>query len=177
MLTDFEKSIISPNLRIVAAHWLAARRGREMPAWAGLMPSAIKAQLHIVWSYNYDAATDTFTGRLAGEGVATIFGKNFHGLPMSEVRPKANYPSLFAQCKRILTEPALFHGVGMTFGHRDKSCAGERIIMPLSADGLVGDGLFGATDIPSFDHERSEEISFEREEQRWFRTMGEKAKA
>jgi hypothetical protein len=29
MPTDFEKSILSLALKVVAAHWLAARRGRE----------------------------------------------------------------------------------------------------------------------------------------------------
>src|SRR5258706_729721 len=87
MPTDFEHSIASPTLKVVAAHWLAARRGREMPPWASLMPSAIKAQLPVVWSYTYEAASDSFTGRLAGDRVATIFGKNFRGLPMSEANP------------------------------------------------------------------------------------------
>jgi len=80
MSTDFEHSIISPVLKVVAAHWLAVRRGREMPAWASLMPSALKLQLPYVWAYIYEPSTDSFTGRLAGDRVSAIFGKNFHGL-------------------------------------------------------------------------------------------------
>jgi hypothetical protein len=84
MPTDFEESILSPALKVVAAHWLAARRGRKTPGWAALMSTAIKAQLPIVWSYTYDPDSDLFTGRLAGERVAGLFGNDFRGLPMSE---------------------------------------------------------------------------------------------
>jgi hypothetical protein len=174
MSTDFEHSIVSPTLKVVAAHWLAARRGREMPPWASLMPSAIKLQLPNVWSYTYDFATNSFTGRLAGDRVAAIFGKNFHGLPMSEAHPKHDYSSLFAKCKRVLTEPALYHGTGIIFDVAGKFYTGERIIMPLSNADTGGEGVFGATDFPSFFPDQAPEINFDAENECWFRTAGER---
>ena len=143
-----------------------------MPAWAGLMPTAIKAQLSIVWSYTYDQASDLFTGRLAGNRVAIIFGRNFHGLSMSEAYPKSDYPSLFAKCKRILGEPALYHGRRLKFHSSGKLGEGERIIMPLSSDGIAGDGVFGATDVPPSFGDEIPEIDFDGEIVRWFSTSG-----
>jgi hypothetical protein len=172
MPTDFENSIVSPALKIVAAHWLAARRGRETPAWAALMPTAIKAQLPIVWSYTYDPGSALFTGRLAGERVTGLFGNNFRGLPMSEAHPKDHCPVLFAKCKKALTEPALYHGTGMVFITSEQYVQVERIIMPLSSDGITGDGIFGATDIPLFAHDEIPELNFDGEIGRWFSPQG-----
>jgi hypothetical protein len=170
MPTDFQHSIVSPALTAVAAHWLLARRGRKMPAWTSLMPSAIKAQLPIVWSYSYDPVSDSFTGRLAGDRVAAIFGKNFHGLPMSEVHPRENYLDLFAKCKRVMTKPALYHGHGMILNIAGKPCVGERVIMPLSNDGITCDGVFGATEFPPFFPQGFPEINFDPEVEGWFLT-------
>ena len=172
MPTDFEKSISSLALKLVAAHWLAARRGRETPGWAALMPTAIKAQLPIVWSYIYDSDSDLFTGRLAGERVTGLFGNDFRGRPMSEAHPKDHYPVLFAKCKKALTEPALYHGSGLIFIASEKYARGERIIMPLSSDGITGDGIFGATDIPSFARDEIPEMNFDSEIGRWFSPSG-----
>jgi hypothetical protein len=172
MPTDFENSIVSLPLKIVAAHWLAARRGCEVPAWAALMPSAIKAELPIVWSYTYDSASDTFIGRLAGDRVAAIFGRNFHGLPMSEVQPKERYPILFAKCKKVLTVPALYLGSGIIFNTGGKSVGGEQIIMPLSSDGHSCDGVFGATALPPFFHEQMPQMKFDAEVEHWFLASG-----
>lgn len=175
MSTDFEDAIISPVLKVVAAHWLAVRRGREMPAWASLMPSALKLQLPFVWAYIYEPATDSFTGRLAGDRVSAIFGKNFHGLPMSQAHPAGNYPSLFAKCKTVLTEPALYHGTGITFANAGKSYAGERIIMPLANSETGSEGVFGASDFSTSRFpDDAEKINFEAEVEHWFRTTGEK---
>jgi hypothetical protein len=172
MPSDFEKSILSPDLKLVAAHWLAARRGREMPAWAGIMPTAIKAQLSIIWSYTYEPRSDLFIGRLAGERIRALFGKEFHGLPMSEIHSKANYTALFAQSKKVITEPALYHGSGMVFNTSGKYVRGERIVMPLSSDGITGDGIFGATAVPPFPHDEVPELNFDQEICRWFSPSG-----
>jgi hypothetical protein len=172
MSTEFEHSIISPVLKVVAAHWLSVRRGREMPAWASLMPSALKLQLPFVWAYMYEPTSDCFTGRLAGERVSAIFGKNFHGLPMSEARPTDNYPSLFAKCKRVITEHALYHGTGITFANAGKSYEGERIIMPLSNVETGERGVFGATYFPSRFPDDAQKINFDTEVEHWFPTIG-----
>jgi hypothetical protein len=55
------------------------------------------------------------------------------------------YDVIFARHKRVVTEPAFAHGVGKVFIHARRYGQGERIIMPLAADGLHGDGILGAT--------------------------------
>jgi hypothetical protein len=142
----FEQDIASPALKIVAQHWNGMRGSQRMPGWGDIRPSAIAAQLSIIWSFKYDRTTDSFTGRLAGDRIEQIFGKKFRGSPMCELYSDADFPRLFARSKRVVCEPALYRGEGVVFKHVDRYGYGERIMMPLADDGILGDGLFGATD-------------------------------
>jgi hypothetical protein len=143
---EFEAAIVSPALKVVARHWNDARGGRRMPGWSNIKPSAIAPHLPIVWSFKYDRASDTFTSRLAGERITSIFGKSLRGLPMLEIYGPDEYPALFARNKKAVTEPAFMRGSGLVFRHLDRYGTGERIIVPLAEDGEHGDGIFGATE-------------------------------
>src|SRR5262249_51537086 len=123
---DFEQAITSPALKHVARHWNDARGARRMPAWSDIKPSAIAAQLPIVWSYRYDAQANDFIGRLSGEKIVQIFGKNLHGLAMRDIYPPHDYPRLFARIRRVMAEPMLYRGQGVIFAHIDRHGIGER---------------------------------------------------
>jgi hypothetical protein len=139
----FEATIVSPALKAIARHWNEARGARRMPGWSNLKPSAMAPHLPIVWACTYDRVTDTFTGRLGGERITSLFGKTFRGLQMAE---DYQYPAFFARAKRIVTEPAFMRGHGLVYRHLDRYGTGERIMMPLADDGEHGDGVFGATE-------------------------------
>lgn len=161
----FEQAIASPALKYVARHWNQVRGSRAMPSWADIQPSQIAAQLPIIWSYKYDRTTDVFTGRLAGDQIEQIFGKNFRGAPMSALYPEEDFPRLFARSKRVVCEPALYRGEGMVFKHVDHYGHGERIMMPLADDGIVGDGILGATHYKSFKGKHAADLP---ETETWF---------
>ncbi|MBU6297803.1 MAG: PAS domain-containing protein [Alphaproteobacteria bacterium] len=146
----FEQAITSPALKRVAQHWNNVRGSRLMPGWSDISPSRISGQLSIIWSYRYDRVADAFTGRLAGDQIERMFGKNIRGAPMSALYPAEEFPRLFARSKRVVCEPALYRGEGMVFKHVDHYGHGERIIMPLAEDGALGDGILGATVYQSF---------------------------
>ncbi len=142
---DFYASIASDRLRNVAAHWRTAKGARRMPAWSDIRPSQIVAELSLIWVYKYDAGTDSFTGRLAGDTIEQVLGKSFRGTPMATLYDKHDYSQFFARCKRVVREPALSRSEGTVFLHVDRYGIGERIIMPLADDGVNGDGILGAT--------------------------------
>jgi hypothetical protein len=142
----FERAIVSDELKSVARHWNEARGTHKMPAWVDIKPNAIAAQLPIVWAYKYDPATDSFTGRLAGERITAIFGKSIRGLPMTDAYPGSEYPALFARTKRVVVEPAFMRGHGIVFRHLNRTGTGERIVLPLADNGEQGDGVIGATE-------------------------------
>jgi hypothetical protein len=141
----FLAAIESPKLQRIAMHWEAARGKKRMPGWSDIDPAAIGADLTIVWSWKYDRAAESFTGRLAGEDINEAFGESLRGKRMEDFFPPSQYPMILARHKRIVIEPAFAHGRGRVFIHAERFGQGERIIMPLASDGVRGDGIFGAT--------------------------------
>jgi hypothetical protein len=159
----FQQSITSPDLKIIAAHWDEARGTRLMPAWNDIRPSAIARQLPIVWCYVYDPVDDEFTGKLAGEAMTRIFGKSLKGVRMSELQTAFDYPRLFTRAKRVVCEPAVFHGHGLVFKQQEQYGHGESVMLPLSTDGVNGDAMLGGTDFklekhPLFDTDNIVEV-------------------
>ena len=64
---------------------------------------------------------------------------------MSEFFAEWQYDLIFARSKRVVTGPAFAHGSGPVFIHAGRHGTGERVILPLAADGVHGDGILGAT--------------------------------
>ena len=141
----FFAAIEAPGLQNVALHWQAVCGHDAIPAWRDIDPAAIKPQLPIIWSWKYDHVADRFEGRLAGEAVSAILGRSLRGKLLEEYFYGDAYQRMFARYKRVVTEPALYHGTGPVFHDEGRAGRGERIILPLAADGRNGDGLFGAT--------------------------------
>lgn len=142
----FLDGIKSADVRAVARHWFEVRGSRRMPGWSDIRPSRIAAQLSFVWAYSYDAATDSFIGRLAGDRIEAIFGKSFRHTPLSEVFPPEQYEDVFRRAKRVIEEPAIFYGGGLVFHQLARYGTGERVILPLAGDGIRSDGLLGCTE-------------------------------
>ena len=165
---DFEQSIMSANLRHVAAVWHQARNGRPVPAWSDINPAKLKAQLPIVWSYSYDAERDDFVGRLAGQSILGMSSGQFKGLWLSEIRPPDKYPRSLARARRIVKEPALYRGEGLVYQNAEKFGFGERLSLPLSNQGTIASGMFGATEFRSCGDWESSWTADRREIEHWF---------
>jgi len=138
-------SIVSDNLRIIARTWQAGRGRRYMPAWKDIDPVPIGPQLRYIWAWKYDCVAQTFTGRLAGEDIAGMFGKSVHGARMEEYFPLEIYRLFFPWMQRVAVGPAFAHGSGLIYRRQGKNFEGERIILPLADDGVHGDGVIGAS--------------------------------
>ena len=141
----FESRITAPAIKQVVAHWHDVRGQRAMPSWSDLKPSRIAAHLSNVWSFRYDAGTDDFYGRLVGERIGRLVGKDFRGLPLAEAYPPDAIGWVTRVFKRVVSEPALYGHMGVMFKQMELPGGGERVILPLSSDGCSADGLLGAT--------------------------------
>ncbi|MBN9546231.1 MAG: PAS domain-containing protein [Alphaproteobacteria bacterium] len=146
----FKDSISSPAIRQVAIHWNEARRSGLMPAWSDIRPAAMAEQLPIIWSYRFDRDRKEFTARLAGDHIEQIFGKSFRKLSLGDAHSEGSFSWAHALLERVVTEPALHRSYGRVFKHLGRSGYGERIALPLSADGVVSDGILGATEYHYF---------------------------
>ena len=141
----FFYAIQSEPLRVLARQWAAVRGGRQMPAFRDIDPVGIGRHLRYVWAWKYDREQDAFTGRLAGEEIDRAFGKSLRGMKMVEFYAPEVYAVVFPRHRQVVNEPSFFHGTGMVFSRMGFSMTGERISLPLSDDGSVGDGIIGGT--------------------------------
>ena len=118
-----------------------------MPAWQDLRPQAMAAHLSIVWSYRYDRVSRSFTGRLAGDKIARLFGKNFRGIPLHRgARARSDRDHPCGPEPRRPRAGALHRGWGKVLKQLDQFGIGERIMLPLGSDGMNADEVLGATD-------------------------------
>jgi len=141
----FLAAVRSAELQAIARHWRAACGKKCMPAWADIDPTAIGRHLRYVWSWKYDRAKDEFIGRLAGEEIDQAFGKSLRGAKMASFYPPEGAAQWIPRQRRVVLEPAFMHSEGMVFGHVGRTLVGERIVLPLSEDGVHGDGILGGT--------------------------------
>jgi len=145
--SEFCRSISSPALRAVALHWDKVRGPRKMPSWQDLRPRAFAPYLPLVWAYKFDPDSQEFIGRLAGDRIARAYGKSFRGLTLAQIHtPQDRYDAARVMLLRVISEPAVFLGRGRIYKFNEEYRCGERIVLPLSGDGLVSDGVFGATE-------------------------------
>ena len=169
---DFENAITSPALKQVARHWREICPAGRLPSWSDLRPTAIKAHLPIVWCYDYDASQDDFIGRLAGVDITGISKKPFKGTRLSELRPDDKYPRSLIRARRVLQEPALYRGHGLVYRTAGTSGFGERIVMPLAAQGPQRAAIFGATEFKSLAEWLPTSSDLQTENEQWFSLAG-----
>jgi hypothetical protein len=154
----FLACIETPALREIAAHWRraaarrpltsacgSARAERLMPGWRDIDPAAIAPHLPLVWSWKYDRAADRFTGRLSGEAITAVFGRQLRGAALHDFFAGRDAEQVEARFHRIVHDPSLVHSHGRLFRHIGRVGIGERICMPLADDGEHADGILGAT--------------------------------
>ena len=145
--SEFGQSIRSPALRAIAVHWDEVRGAKKMPSWQDLRPRAFAPFLRLVWAYKFDTDSQEFISRLAGESITRAYGKSFRGLSLAQIHtPQDRYEAARIMLLRVISEPAIFLGQGRIYKFNEEYRSGERIVLPLSGDGLVGDGVFGATE-------------------------------
>lgn len=142
-MADFPH-VSDQRLRGVLAHWLEIRRGRFMPARGDIDPAGFRAALAYVWLCDYVPETNGFRYRLAGEEVNALYGVSLVGRELSDSLPPDSRAEVLERYRRMLREPAVIHMAGKLHFSDGRSLDGERIVLPLAADGERMDTLWGA---------------------------------
>jgi hypothetical protein len=136
----------SPALRAVACWWLRAYESGRLPSRKEIDLKAIQHALPYVWLIEYLPDEDGFRYRLAGEHVNEVFGYSLRGKRLRDMIEPHMAEIVQARFKHVLNTPGVVYAVGRVYmrvgGYRE----GERLILPLSDDGVNGTHLFGVTD-------------------------------
>lgn len=123
------------------------------PVHAWCLPSrkeidlnAIKRALPHVWLVEHLPEDDGFRYRLAGEHVNAVFGFSLRGKRLHEIIEPHMLDIVRARYLHTLKTPSAVFCAGRVYmrvgGYRE----GERLILPLSDDGVNGTHLLGVTD-------------------------------
>ena len=146
---DFEallSRIQSPALLALAQHWNAARGKKRMPCWAELSLGDSAPYAKLLWGFAYDPKSQMFTGCLVGAKASRWFGETFCGARLDEVHAPVN----FGEAQRILTQsvttPSAARFSGRLFKSDNFVVSGERLLLPVAENGVMGDGILGASD-------------------------------
>ena len=160
---DFKSLILrieSPALRAVAQHWHEARGNKRMPSWTDLSTSTMSTYFKMLWGLQYDPETGDLTGRLLGDKIGKWVGPDFQGARLQDLFSRSTYQephptrlysrSMYEEASQILTRivttPLAARSSGRLFTVEDFVVTGERIGLPMAADGKTGDGILGASD-------------------------------
>ena len=142
----FAAALTSPALKAVAEHWHRARGDRLMPTWTDLSSSALAPHFKLLWGFHYDPHSGDFTGRLAGANIREWLGANFWGAKLKDLHAPQVVEDAHRFLSKVVTGPAAGRCSGRLFLMGGRAISGERIALPLAADGKNGDGILGASD-------------------------------
>ncbi len=138
------RAIKNPPLRQLLDHYLSVLGDRRMPARRDIDPLHLGPVLPIIWVSAYEPAAGTFRYRLAGEQVNEIWGMSVAGRLLSDFVAPDRFQETNAAFLRVMREQVALLASGPVYRCTDRIALGERLVLPLSSDGITADGLIGA---------------------------------
>jgi hypothetical protein len=142
---QFSLTLTDPRLAALLRHWLTVRRDKAMPGRADIDPAAIINVLPYVYVYDFRPDSGRFFNRLAGEHIYNTSGVRGGNRFLDELFAFPVAQTIRGWFMHVVGIPSLAHmGVAVRYAGGEE-IAGERLILPLSSDGKVADGLIGAS--------------------------------
>ncbi|WP_193369583.1 PAS domain-containing protein [Pelagibius marinus] len=132
-------------MRTLLTHYLEVRGDKRMPSRRDIDPACLGPVLPIIWLSEYEPAAGTFRYRLAGEEVNEIFGGSVAGRLLSDFVAGDRFLVVNKNFLRVIHDEAALLASGPIYRCTDRIAMGERLVLPLSSDGVAADGLLGAT--------------------------------
>jgi hypothetical protein len=136
--------IVDPRLVALWHHWLAARGDRLMPPRRAIDPTAMPLTLPHLFVYDYERDTGRFFCRLAGQEINIGAGTNCSRRYLEEIFVPSIVETLRQRYGRVVNTPTLLHMRGIIYMVNEVRVPGERLLLPLSEDGVTATGLIGA---------------------------------
>ncbi len=143
-LTDpRDLKVEDPRLDALWRHWLAARAGRPMPARRSLDATAMPATLPHLFLYEFQPDSGRFYCRLSGAEINLVVGRTCARHYLDELFTPPVFAVVVERYSRVVRTPTLAYMRGIINMANGFRVPGERLILPLSDDGKVANGLIG----------------------------------
>lgn len=131
-------------LRQLLVYWYDKRGGRTFPALSDIDPTDIPTVLGQIWLCDRLADSGRFRYRLAGEKINAFWGQSIAGKHLDEVVPPARLASATKKLRMACELPSIIHETICLSLAEEIARNGERVILPLSDDGVRVNVLLGA---------------------------------
>lgn len=135
----------SPKLQILLDHYREVGGEKRMPSRRDIDPLQLGPVLPIIWLNEYEPAAGTFRYRLGGEAVNAVSGGSVAKRLLSDFVVGERFEVVNENFLKVLREEAALVTSGPLYRCSDRIGIGERLVLPLSSDGVTADGLLGAT--------------------------------
>jgi len=133
-------------VRALHAYWDARRGSRPMPARRDLDPPLdIPLLLPHLFLVDVGAGGASLTYRLFGTGMVRLFGRDLTGLPVGDGTLVEHLPEVQTRYARVVKSRTPFYHRARLYERTNDYARVERLILPLSTDGLAVDMLLGMT--------------------------------
>jgi hypothetical protein len=134
-----------PEIRALYEYWDGKRHGRAMPSRAELDPVDIPSLLQYVFLIDVTRAPQVLRYRVFGTALSELFHRDLTGLEVGSGSQPEHLPGILARYAHIIEQRApFFHRDRMREQANDFTSV-ERLIVPLSRDGVHVDQLLGMT--------------------------------
>lgn len=143
-LASFEH-VQTQTLRRLIGYWCDKRGERPMPGLGDVDPIDISWALGQIWLCDYLTESGRFRYRIAGEKINTFWGHNIAGKHLDEIVPPDRLKSVTEKIRMVCELPAIVHDRVCLSLTDEIAQNGERIILPLSDDGVNVNALLGAS--------------------------------
>jgi hypothetical protein len=145
-LSDLTARLGDSRLQDFVACWHQARGDRLVPRWRDLDIGMMRQLLAYAWAWEYDRATDEFTGKLAGESILAVIGRGFRGAKGHEFFTPSQRGMILAQHRKVVLEQLGMVTTGLVFSHADSGATGQRVVLPVATrSGHEADTILGVT--------------------------------
>lgn len=125
-------------------YWCAKRVGDRLPRRADIRPEELKDLLPYLFLVNVAGPPIEFVFRLTGTAITQWAGRDYTGATLNERDFGSNWRQVFEDYETARRTRRPCHSIGPASWQRREFLLCERIVTPLSNDGVTVDMLFGA---------------------------------
>jgi len=145
-------------IREVFEYWQSKRGGRPTPLRNDLNPAEFNpAWLPCLFMYRLEP-DERFRCILIGTEMVRIYGQDETGMYLDEIVPPAHAPSRKRLFERTVRDRLPIFYAGPALIPSGESRRIERLLLPVSSDGIACNHIFGAASFGEIVHDSDEQI-------------------
>ena len=142
---QLESTLENPTLIPLIENWFQVRNARLMPKRGDMDPVIFFPLLKQVWIMEFMADANTYKYCLTGEDINLSHKTTIKGMTIEESHPTSQIEEVKGYLDQMRREKSIMIMRGQTLHINNLYSLHERIILPLSSDGINVTEVIGAT--------------------------------